>query len=228
MVNFNIEGMDFLKDFNNLDMGGFLTTFGILAVFFAILIAIALIFLWVFGSLGIMNLAKKNNISNAWLAFLPIGRSYIIAKLGFEVYADEKKKNQNFTWITLALAAAAFVLNNNNDLHELVNLALLVFEVWAFYNIFKALNSKNATLYTIFTVITGTLFGGIFLYLMKTDNPLPENEVKENKKEEVKQEKIESKASKEKKEEVVNFCENCGFKLNKNAKFCPECGKKIK
>ena len=115
MINFNVEGLDELREFGNGAFGGFMATFGVLAVFFIILLAVAVVFLWVFGSIGLMNLAKKNNIQNAWLAFVPIGRSYIIGKLGFETYGDKNNQNnKTFMWITFGLGAAAFLLGDSD------------------------------------------------------------------------------------------------------------------
>ena len=44
----------------------------------SIIFIVIAVFCYVLGSIGLMNLAKKNNIPNSWLSFLPIGRSYII------------------------------------------------------------------------------------------------------------------------------------------------------
>ena len=153
MVHFNVEGLDRLGELGNGNFGGLITSLGDLAAFFIILLAIAVIFLWVFGSIGIMNLGRKNNIPNPWLAFIPVGRSYIIGKLGFEVYGGDNKNNTTFMWITFGLGAASFLLGNSSgDLNTLVSYALLFFESWAFYNMFKALKPNNSVVYTVFTV----------------------------------------------------------------------------
>ena len=235
MVNFNLEGLDALGDFGEGTIGSFLATFGVLAVFFAILIGIAVILLWVFGSIGLMNLAKKKNIQNPWLAFLPIGRSYLVGKLGFEVYDVENKNATTFMWVTLALGAASFVLGDSSgDLGTLVKYGLLFFETWAFYNMFKTLKPKNAIVYTVFTALTGSLLGGIFLYVMKNEdfdsnNTVKEADVVEEKPDEKKFEKVEetNKSETKKTSSKTSFCSNCGAKLVKGAKFCPECGKKV-
>lgn len=230
MINFNLEGLDKIE---NLDLNGFwnwLGGAGILVFFFIIIFAIGIVFLWVFSSVGIMNLAKKNNLPNAWFAFLPIARSYLVGKLGFEIYADDDKKNSTLTWVTLGLAAGAFLLGSDNDIHDLATLGLLVFESWAFYNMFKVLNEKNSIVYTVFTVLTRTLLGGVFLYVIKDKEEVTEQfkeaEVISETKEEKNEEKKEVKKNDEK--TAQKFCFECGAKLNKNMKFCPECGHKIK
>ena len=236
MVNYNLEGLEGLKNLEGLqNINGLdellkvIGTAGVLVAFFAILACVAVILLWVFGSIGLMNLAKEHQIPNAWLSFFPVGRSYIIGKLGYEVYDKENKNATTFMWLTLGLGAAAFVLGNSNgDLHTLIIYGLLFFETYAFYNMFKVLNPKNVTVYTVLIAIVGvllrgsTLLGGIFLYFMKQ----PE----ENKKESEFSDNEEIEEKKEVKKETVKgkFCSNCGAKLTKDAKFCPECGKIVK
>ena len=228
-MRFNIDGLDELKNLSEGAFGGVLATFGVLAIFIAVIFSILVIGLWIFGSIGLMNLAKKNNISNAWLVFLPIGRSYILGKLGFEAYGDPKNTNNNtFMWVTFGLGIASFVLGTSDgDIGTLVKYALLFFECWAFYNIFKNLNEKNSIVYTVFTALTGTLLGGIFIYLTKEPSEVKEAEVVEEKKVEPKEDKKETK-QKETKKDSSKFCSQCGNKLTEDVKFCPECGNKIK
>jgi len=224
MFNFDwgtLENLDRLKDLENVQslkgLMGIAGSIGVLFFFFALIFLIGVIILLVFSCIGLMNEGKKNNIPNSWLAFFPIGRSYVIGKLGFEVYGEDKKNGKNLALVTLGLGAAAFILaDSTGDLSKLISLGLLVFQSWAFYNIFKGLKMKNTVLYTVFTVITNTALGGLFLYINKEDNyqyEKPTEEVKETKK--------------ETKKEENNYCQYCGNKLIKNAKFCPECGKKI-
>ena len=228
-MRFNVEGLDKLGDFGDGAFGGMIASLGVLAIFIAIIVSILVIGLWIFGSIGLMNLAKKKNIPNAWLVFIPIGRSYILAKLGFETYGDLNNKNNNtFMWITFGLGIASFVLGTSDgDIGTLVKYGLLFFECWAFYNIFKNLNEKNSVLYTVFTALTGTLLGGIFVYLTKDPEEIKEAQVVEEKKEEPKEEKKETK-KKETKKESSKFCSQCGNKLTEDVKFCPECGNKVK
>ena len=223
MVNFNVEGLDRFGELGGEKLSEMFGTLGVLAVFFIILIAITAVILWVFGSVGLMNLGKRNKIPNSWLAFVPVGRSYLIGKLGFEVYGDKNNKNNTtFMWITLGLGAASFLLGDSNgDIDTLVKYGLLFFECWAFYNMFKNLNPKNSIVYTVFTALTGTLLGGLFLYLIKYPE---ENQTSE----EVKETQEEKKKETKKEAPKSSFCAECGAKLNKEAKFCPECGNKVK
>ena len=198
----------------------------LLIVFFAVVVLLGVIIVWVFSSLGLMNLAKKKNIPNPWLAFLPVGSSYLIGKLGFEVYQEESKKNPTLTWVTLGIAAG-IILFGDESFSGILSIALLVFHSIAYYNIFKAL-SKNYVVFTVFTVLSDSLLGGVFLYSMR-------NTIEDKQEEDIKEETKEAEIVKEEKKEEIkkeekvrpSFCSICGNKLNKTAKFCSNCGQKI-
>lgn len=201
-------------------------TSSILLIFISVAILILAIFLWILSSLGIMNLAKKNGLKNPWLAFLPCGNIYLIAKMGFEIYANEEKRNSDLTWIALGLSIGTVVLSNRSY-SELINLASLVFNCIAFYNIFKKIH-KNYVVFTVFTALTNASLGGVFLYFLTDNHEVPQGETNNQEKEDIKKIVEENKETKKNnKKEIPNFCSNCGRKLEKNNKYCGTCGKKL-
>ena len=217
MFNFRFNITDYLNEIPSNIL--------IVGVFFLVIVLLGLIALYIVSSFGIMIAAKKNNIPSPWIAFVPYGRYYIIGKLGFEVYPEESKKHPELTWVLFGLSVAALFLGNIYG--WALSLAITVLNAMAFYNIFKVIVPKNATMFTVFTIIVENL-GGVFLYSLR--DRVEAIEVVEPKKSEnvVEEEKKEPK--KETKTEKVrpNFCPSCGTKLTKTAKFCPQCGKEIK
>ena len=113
-------------DFNLLDTLG---ATSILVIFFVFVILIGAILLWVFGSLGLMELAKKNKVSNPCLAFIPVGCNYLLGKLGFEIYPDNNEKNPTLTWVLLGLSAGALFFGEE-DLGSLITIAITVLQPW--------------------------------------------------------------------------------------------------
>lgn len=204
---------------------------GVLLIFFCAVIIIALIILWVFGCLGLMNLAKANNVKNPWLAFIPYGCNYLLGKLGFEIYPDGEDKNSNLTWVLLGLSLGSAVLSSSETLVSLISVAVCVFTTIAYSKIYKYMVPEQATKYTVLSFF----FGGLPLYFNKNIIK-PKNEVNTNtnvktesniSEANVVSETKNTKSVQEPKIKKSNFCPNCGSKLNEGIKFCPNCGNKI-
>ena len=51
---------------------------------FLLILLVVLLILYVFESIGIMKLAKRKDMENSWLAFVPFARTYMYGKLAFE------------------------------------------------------------------------------------------------------------------------------------------------
>ena len=194
---------------------------GPIAIFLIVLLVLISIVMYIFGALGLMALAKKNKLDNPWLAFIPIGSSYLLGKLGFEIYSSKKEKNPTLTWILFGASLASCI---GSFLENIASTVTIVFMVLAYNRIYKNIVPQSATKYTILSFF----FGGIPFYVNKElvkeatfEEVVVEKEVKE------KPEKV-NEEDKEIKKERPNFCSNCGNKLTKSAKFCPECGQEIK
>ena len=194
---------------------------GPIAIFLIVLLVLISIVMYIFGALGLMALAKKNKLDNPWLAFIPVGSSYLLGKLGFEVYSSKEEKNPTLTWILFGASLASCI---GSFLENIASIVTIVFMVLAYNRIYKNIIRQSATKYTILSFF----FGGIPFYVNKElvkeatfEEVVLEKEVKE------KPEKV-NEEDKEIKKERPNFCSNCGNKLTKSAKFCPECGQQIK
>ncbi len=183
---------------------GFLVGFGIALLVIALIVIVLAIVVYVLKSIALMDVAKKNNIEYAWLAWLPCGDAYILGKLGFEIYCP--KKEYNFlVWVLLGCSVATLLLSSN-PLMPLVVLAHNVLSAMAYYYIFLNINKEKVGLYTVLHVIFSV--GGLLLYMNRNKvvaaQPVNVNNNTNN-----------------------NFCPNCGNKLSTNSKFCPKCGNKI-
>lgn len=194
---------------------------GPIAIFLIVLLVLISIVMYIFGALGLMALAKKNKLDNPWLAFIPVGSSYLLGKLGFEIYSSKEEKNPTLTWILFGASLASCI---GSFLENIASIVTIVFMVLAYNRIYKNIVPQSATKYTVLSFF----FGGIPFYVNKElvkeaafEEVVVEKEVKE------KPEKV-NEEDKEIKKERPNFCSNCGNKLTKSAKFCPECGQEIK
>lgn len=217
MYNYN----DFFNQLEGMDYSGALVGIGAFILIIALIALTVAVVVYILQSIALYKLAYKNNIQNAWLAWLPIGNMYILGKLGFEVYAEEDKKNEIFTWILLGCSAGSFLLEHlSSDLSSIAGLGVLVFSVWAYYYIFNKINNKNAVLFTVLSAIFR--IGGVILFFNRNRFTNEEQVVV---KEEVKKEK--TTAKKEETEEKAKYCAYCGNKVTKTSKFCSKCGNQL-
>lgn len=207
----------------NLDLIEAFGAASILVIFFVIIMFIGVILLYIFGALGLMELAKRNKVANPWLAFIPVGCNYLLGKLGFEIYPEKEEKNSTLTWVLFGLSIGSLVLGDS--LSSLISIAIAVFTTMAYYKIYKYIVPEAVTKYTVLSFF----FGGLPIYLNKNIiKPKEEKNISEA--DIVKEEKI-NKKEEEKKEEKettkLNFCSSCGSKLAPNVKFCANCGNKV-
>jgi len=211
--------MDYNDLFENLDMSfgeDLLWGFGAFIAIVALIVLAFVVVIYVFQAVALMRLAKKNDLPNAWLAWVPVGCMYLLGKLGFEVYAPAGKKNEALTWVLFGLAAASLVVGSG--LSFIVEIGITVFVTWAYYNIFAKINPKNCVLFTILTAIFSV--GGIILFFNS------KRFVSGTESNEVKEEKVSDKEETTE-ENKPKYCSYCGNKLNKTSKFCGKCGNKI-
>lgn len=199
----------------SIDFDGALVGLGAFIFLVAIIALVIVLVIYVFQSIALHKLAEKNNIPNAWLAWIPVGNMYILGKIGFEIYAEEDKKNEVFTWVLLGCSAVSVVIDG---LSGLANLGVLVFSVWAYYNIFNKINKPNAVLFTILSAVFR--IGGVILFFNRYRFT---NQEEVSVKEDVKQEKETVKAN----VDTPKYCASCGNKVTKASKFCSKCGNKL-
>ena len=197
---------DFLE--GEIVFGELFTMLGALFLLIFLILVAFVVTLYIFQGIALQQLGKKNNIEYSWLAWVPVANSYLLGKLGFEIYAPKDKKNEVFTWILLGCSVVPFVFGD--VLGGFVSIASIVFTTWAYYYIFNKIDNKNCILFTVLTAIFS--IGPVLLFFNRKKIVSADSNV-----EEVKQQT----ESKEK------FCSSCGNKLNLDSKFCSKCGSKI-
>ncbi len=134
-----------------------------LGTLFVLLILFLLVYL--FGAIGLYSMAKRANINNEWLAFIPIGNAYIVGEL-----IDERLK-----WFTvgssggiklLIICLGAIVLNLIPVIGNIVAILVGIFWIVVYYWLFKKY-SESSTLLTIVNVITGGLAGAFIIFALR-------------------------------------------------------------
>ena len=110
--------------------------FIVLIVFYLLMMAFALVS-YIFQSLGLYTIAKRRGIHNPWLAWIPIGSSWLLGSISDQYQYVVKRKEKSKRKILLTLDIVTMVLA----------VAMVVCWVWMFGNtLFDALQSGGAML----------------------------------------------------------------------------------
>lgn len=145
-------------------LGFFLAMMGALSfVFFIILVAF-----YVLKSLGLQTLAANRGIENPWLAWIPIADLYIAGAIVGEMDLFGYKLDNLAMWVPVA-ALAGMVLGLIPFLGILFSLALAVFMIMFFYNLFK-MYTESAVLYTVLSVVL--CLWPVFIFIIRNNEPI--------------------------------------------------------
>lgn len=138
--------------------------YGLSAVLFILMVVFAII-VYVFTAISIMTLANRNNISNSWLAWIPVANLYLFSSL-----IKEKFKIPYFEWILVVGVAALGIASINSLVLCLLALTLYIILLIIFHEIFKKY-SKSYVLLTIFGIMFPILLP-FFLFTIKNNEPV--------------------------------------------------------
>lgn len=141
--------------------------------------AIIYIALYVFESLGLMHLAKRNNIKNSWIAFIPVANVYIYGKLAFE---DNVKTGVLLGFkvlSTFSLVGNFFrtinSVNNyttfthvNDTMLSVFSFLYVIYLFYATYLIFKKYSDK-AILMLVFSILSCGFLVPIFIFAIRNN-----------------------------------------------------------
>lgn len=143
---------------------------------FMLLIFVILFTLYILGSIGLMGIAKKLNITGGWMAWIPIFSFYLLGKIAY---------NKGAGWF---LAISGLLSGNYNmtindeqvasspilpaPLNTFVSLAFVVFLFTSLHKVYDRMSDK-AVIMTVTTVLTFGLLSPIYLFAIRN------NEVRE-------------------------------------------------
>ena len=204
-----------------MEMGGW-AIIGIL--FVAVIAGLIAFVIYIINSIGLYKLLKKNNEENAWVAFIPIARDYMLAKVAYEKYDNGKYDYLKYVVVILGLLSSLVINDDPNleTLGKIVGFAIWGIKVFAANKIFVKCNKNKIGGRTICYAIFGNI---VFLILgdkIKAAKDLSKSEDYNEHSEEVKEVKDKVRKSGDK------FCVHCGASLEKGSKFCGTCGKEVK
>ncbi|WP_017755415.1 hypothetical protein [Calidifontibacillus oryziterrae] len=143
-----------------------LLAYGIGTIFIFLLLFIVV---YILSSFGLYTMAKRAEIKNEWLAFVPIGNAYILGEL-----IDDK-----LDWITfgksggiklLIIAIGSIVLNVIPILGTLFSFLVGIFGFVVLHWLFTKY-SENAVLMTVINIITAGIAGAFIIFALRNKDP---------------------------------------------------------
>ena len=158
MYNYNFEYdiPDFSSGtYNSVSSGVAGVVLAVLVVFAIFAFAFAIVS-YVFESLAWYKIAKKRNINNPWLAWIPYAGGFLIGKIGDYYYDREIGKNYHFSIWIICLLAGGTIAPFTIFLIFLAPLALIaasVLEYICLYKFFKNVTPDNAVLLIVLCII---------------------------------------------------------------------------
>ena len=152
------------------------------------LVAIGLsVMMYVFEGFGLMEMAKKKNEKNYWLAWIPYAKEYLRGKIAY----GTNKGAVMYLCIAVGMVVISFILsfiiNIMMTFYEdsldivaipliiftiitlLVSITYMVFYYITAYKIFKQF-SENAVLMIVFTILTSGAMAPIFYFAIRKNN----------------------------------------------------------
>ena len=141
----------------------------ILGVVLLVLGIIGLI-LYILMSVGLMRMAQRRGIENAWLAWIPIANMYILGKLVKEISIFEIKISN----LELILPVGSLVIGALSAIPLVgwaAGLAWLILNIAVMYHLYRMYRPDSATLYTVLSVIFAFLIP-VFIFIMRHDTLL--------------------------------------------------------
>lgn len=152
----------------DLFLGGM---FAALGVFFIFIFAVCVVF-YVMKSLSLQNMAKKLNIENPWLAWLPVANLYILGKIAGDRLVLFGKEITNLGVVLLVGSIGASVLSAIPVIGWLLLIAYVVVAYAAYYKVYRIFNEGSATLYLVLTIVVSVVQPFLLFSLSKKEPDL--------------------------------------------------------
>lgn len=144
--------------------------FGIISTFLLVFIVLGLVY-YIFSSLGYYTMAKNKGVDNAWLAWIPIGRNYIMGRLVNNVVPMGSIMLPNAQIFLMIMPVASAVLAAVPVLGVILSLVTAVYFYLALYRLYKLYNADKAVLFIVLSIIFAITIP-FFIFSMRNREPV--------------------------------------------------------
>jgi|GEM_PF-1574173 hypothetical protein len=143
--------------------------FALLGGFIVVLLIIVVI-MYILTALGMQAMAKKLNIENSWLAWIPVANAYLMGKIAGDRIKIFDKDIQKLGMVLLIGAICVGVLSFIPVIGTLLAIAYAVLYFVALYKIFKIFSENNAALFCVLSIVINVT-EPFFIYFSSKNQP---------------------------------------------------------
>lgn len=147
------------------------------ALVLVILTAIAAgVVVYVLQALALQTMAKRRGIANAWLAWVPVGSSWLLGAIADDINARRGKKTSYGILLLVVTAAgmgagfSLFLIPFLGLFSGLFSVAVMVVYYIALYEVYRDYAPRNAVLYLVLSILLGIHW--VWLFLLREKRPL--------------------------------------------------------
>ena len=140
--------------------------FSVGSMLFILILFVLAIVSYFLSSISLMQMAQRESIDEAWLAWIPVGNLYIIGKLiksfkfNGQIFEPAEYILPGFWLASMALSGVSFI-------GSLATLALSLVTFLSFHSLYKLYAPADVTKYMIMTVLLPGLGASIALFQIK-------------------------------------------------------------
>lgn len=194
---------DFEYMFPEITEGASIGAAGVFMGLFLLIYFVALAFSvvsYVLNAVGMYRIAKRRGIHHPWLAWIPVGCSWLLGSISdhYQYVAKQKVTRRRKVLLTLSLIllgasgalggglATAIVLRNEAQATVAVALAVICYLVVmglsiavtvisyiAYYDLFRSCKPGNAVLFLILSVVFGVTLPFFVFFISNSDEGMP-------------------------------------------------------
>ncbi len=133
-------------------------------------IVIIVIILYVFMALGMQSMAKKLQIENPWLAWIPIANIYLMGKIAGDQVTIFNKVIPKLGLVLLVGGIGVYIITFIPFINIIAVIVYAVIYIVALYKIYRIFSEDNAVIYTVLSVIIDVT-APFFIYFASKNQP---------------------------------------------------------
>jgi len=167
--------MDYSYDIqieNISDISGLGTIFAVLFGIFLIIVLLC-ICSYVLTGAAYYKMAKKLELENKWLAWIPIGQTFIFGKIAGDRVTIFGKELKDVSIVLLAITLAAGAFSMVPIIGVLLSIASIVMYYTTLYKVLRIFKEESAVLYLVLSIVFAItiLFQPILLLVLSRKEP---------------------------------------------------------